>query len=45
MDDQILFADGGETVATMVADAVWEAGDIGLEQQLGPFGQDQLGQI
>ena len=45
MDDQVLFADGGETVAAMVADAFGKAGIIGLELQVGAFGNDQFGEV
>src|SRR6185312_14834032 len=44
-DDQVLFPDGGETVAAMIADALGEPGVIGLELQVGALGNDQLGKI
>ena len=45
MDDQVLFADGGEAIAAMIADALGEAGDVGLELQIGALRDDELGQV
>ncbi len=45
MDDEVLVADGGETVAAMVADAFGEARDVRLELQIGALGEDQLLEI
>ena len=42
MDDDVLLADGGEAVAAMLADALREAADIGLELEVGPVGGDEL---
>ena len=45
MDDDVLLADGGEAVAAMIADALGEARDIGLELQIAALVEDQLAQV
>src|ERR1043166_1921049 len=42
MDDDILGADRGETIAAMVADALGKAREIRFELQIGALLQDQL---
>ena len=42
MDDDVLLADGGEAIAVMLADALGEAADEGLELEVRPVGDDQL---
>ncbi len=45
VDDDVLGADGGETVAAEIADALGEARRVGREQQVRPVVDDQLLQI
>src|SRR6185437_6527234 len=45
VDDDVLLADGRETVAAMVADALGKARDIGLELEVAAFVEDQLLQV
>ena len=37
MDDDVLLADGGEAIAVVLADALGEAADEGLELEIGPI--------
>ena len=45
VDDDVLLADGGEAVAAVIADALGEAGDIGLELQIAALVEDQLSEV
>ena len=45
VDQDVLLADGGEAVAAMVADTLWEARLEWLEFEVGAIGRDQLGQL
>ena len=45
MDDDVLLADGGEAVAVELADALGEADVERLEHEVGPLGDDQLGDV
>ncbi len=43
MDDDVLFADGRETVAAMLANAFGKARIVGLELEIGPVDSEKLG--
>ena len=45
MDDDVLLADGAEAVAVMLADALREAAEIGLELEIGAIGGDELSRV
>ena len=45
VDDDVLGANGGETIAAEVADAFGEAGGVGLEQEVRPVLDDELFQV
>ena len=42
VDENVLLADGSEAIALMLADALGETADIGLEFEVGPVGDDEL---
>ncbi len=45
VDDEVLLADGGETVAAVIADALGESRVVGHEFEIGPVEAHQLRQL
>ncbi len=45
MDDDVLGLDGGEAIAVVLADALGKADVEGLEDEVGPFTDDELRRI